>query len=673
MATPPRLLLSGDVLGRLSLLYKRFTTVNKSAGPFDALLCVGQFFPDTTDQLQEFMDYIDGRREIPIPTYFIGDFGVAAPKVLSAAANDPGNLGFKMDGYKVCPNLYWLKGGGTFTLHGLSVAYLSGRQLPSGHQFGKYTQDDVDALRALAEEPGTADLFLTNEWPTGVTNRVSSKDVPSEIFDPTCCDSTVAELVVEIKPRYHIAGSKGVFYAREPYANDDAVHVTRFFGLAPVGNKEKQKFMHAISPTPSSTMSVSEISLKPPNTTLCPYKIDDNTAPRETNKRPGDSNPEAQYWRYDVKKRGHGASESEKLCFKFLSSGSCPRGESCPFRHDAEAREQSTRGVCFDFLNKGKCERGSECQFLHNLVDEGEGVSRKKPKSERATDSRSKECWFCLSSPHLESHLIISVGENLYCAMAKGPLVDDHVLLIPIEHSSSTLSLAPDGQQELYRFQCSLRTFCKTQGKEVVFFEWITKRGTHANLQRTILCSIFSDSLNYAYDLGSKSSSNDGEGWTHVRKSTRRVEYPGRGRERKGRKDGRKGQPAEGCSSPAIPIPQTRASAIKNIFNLAAKRLGFDFETIKNDDAPEGRELLTSKFDGQTGFFFVELPDGTVLGHAVEENENFPFQFGREVLSGLLKIPDKADWRNCKVSQDEEVKMVEAFKSQFKAFDPNEA
>lgn len=39
---------------------------------------------------------------------------------------------------------------------------------------------------------------------------------------------------------YHIAGSKGVFYAREPYSNIDAVHVTRFFGLAPVGNKEKQ-------------------------------------------------------------------------------------------------------------------------------------------------------------------------------------------------------------------------------------------------------------------------------------------------------------------------------------------------------------------------------------------------------------------------------------------------
>ncbi|KAL9224253.1 hypothetical protein vseg_000310 [Gypsophila vaccaria] len=600
---PPRLLFSGDVHGRLTLLYKRYATVNKSAGPFDALLCVGQFFPDTTEQLQEFMEYIEGRREIPIVTYFIGDYGAGAPKVLSAAVSDTINQGFKLEGLKVCDNLFWLKGGGRFTLHGLSVAYLSGRQSPSGQQFGKYTQDDVDALRAIAEEPGIDDLFLTNEWPTGVTYRASAKDLPPEISSSSCYDSTVAELVAEIKPRYHIAGSKGVFYAREPYVNEDAVHVTRFFGLAPVGNKDKQKFMHAISPTPSSTMSASELSMKPPNTTLSPFKIGDNIASRETNKIPGESANEAQHWRYDVKKRSRGDRETERFCFKFLSSGSCPQGESCSFRHDAEARIQSMRGVCFDFLNKGKCDRGSECRFLHNLVDEGEAVSRKRPKFENA--SRSKECWFCLSSPNLESHLIISVGENIYCAMAKGPLVDDHVLLIPIEHSPSTLSLTPDGQGELYRFQCSLRKFCKTQGKEVVFFEWITKRGTHANLQ-------------------------------------------------------------------AIPFPQTRASAVKNIFNLAAKRLGFDFQMIKYDDPSKGRELLASKFDGQTGFFYVELPDSTVLAHAVEENEDFPFQFGREVLSGLLKIPDKADWRNCQLSKDEEAEMVEAFKSQFKPFDPNE-
>ena len=44
---------------------------------------------------------------------------------------------------------------------GLSVAYLSGRRSSDAQQFGTYNQDDVDALRAIAEEPGIVDLFLT--------------------------------------------------------------------------------------------------------------------------------------------------------------------------------------------------------------------------------------------------------------------------------------------------------------------------------------------------------------------------------------------------------------------------------------------------------------------------------------------------------------------------------
>lgn len=44
---------------------------------------------------------------------------------------------------------------------GLSVAYLSGIKSSDVQQFGTYSQDDVDALRAIAEEPGIIDLFLT--------------------------------------------------------------------------------------------------------------------------------------------------------------------------------------------------------------------------------------------------------------------------------------------------------------------------------------------------------------------------------------------------------------------------------------------------------------------------------------------------------------------------------
>ena len=41
-----KVLLAGDVRGRLSALFARVAAVNKSSGPFDLLLCVGRFFSD---------------------------------------------------------------------------------------------------------------------------------------------------------------------------------------------------------------------------------------------------------------------------------------------------------------------------------------------------------------------------------------------------------------------------------------------------------------------------------------------------------------------------------------------------------------------------------------------------------------------------------------------------
>lgn len=83
----------------------------------------------------------------------------------------------------------------------------------------------------------------------------------------------------------------------------------------------------------------------------------------------------------------------------------------------------------------------------------------------------------------MESHLITSIGEHCYCALAKGPLVEDHVLIIPVEHLPNTLSLTAECETELVKYQKSLKAYFENQEKEAVFFEWVSRRGTHANLQ----------------------------------------------------------------------------------------------------------------------------------------------------------------------------------------------
>lgn len=97
--------------------------------------------------------------------------------------------------------------------------------------------------------------------------------------------------------------------------------------------------------------------------------------------------------------------------------------------------------------------------------------------------SLGKRCWFCLSSPDVESHLILSVGESWYLALAKGPLIDHHVLLVPIEHHPHTLTMSPDAEKELGIFKNAVNMYFKKQGKAVIFFEYLLQNISHANLQ----------------------------------------------------------------------------------------------------------------------------------------------------------------------------------------------
>ncbi|KAK6942385.1 hypothetical protein RJ641_027762 [Dillenia turbinata] len=143
----------------------------------------------------------------------------------------------------------------------LSLVYLFGKQ-PPGLPFGTYSQDE-----------------------TGI-------------------DFTISELVAEMKPRssiisYHIADMKDIYYAYERYSNVDAVHRTRFLGLASVRNRDKQKFIHALSPTQASSITTAEICLKPPNTASSPYNvIEKTTHTKEAAENPGASISDLQYWRW---------------------------------------------------------------------------------------------------------------------------------------------------------------------------------------------------------------------------------------------------------------------------------------------------------------------------------------------------------------------------------------
>lgn len=64
------------------------------------------------------MQFVEGKHEITLPTYFIGDYGEAAGMVLSSAKLKAEQMGLTYEGVPVCKNLFWLKGSGIFNLKG---------------------------------------------------------------------------------------------------------------------------------------------------------------------------------------------------------------------------------------------------------------------------------------------------------------------------------------------------------------------------------------------------------------------------------------------------------------------------------------------------------------------------------------------------------------------------
>ena len=67
----------------------------------------------------------------------------------------------------------------------------------------------------------------------------------------------------------------------------------------------------------------------------------------------------------------------------------------------------------------------------------GDGVNGRPTKRHRFEIDPRKDCWFCLSSPSCENHLIVDIGSSIYLCMPKGACNDHHALIVPISHDAN--------------------------------------------------------------------------------------------------------------------------------------------------------------------------------------------------------------------------------------------
>lgn len=393
MSEKQKVLICGDVEGHFKFMFDKIETINKKNGPFDFLLCVGNFFGQNNMELEP---YKNGAKNIPVPTYIIG------PNKESDVANYP-----SVDGCEICPNLTYLGKRGLYTASsGLKIGYLSGIDNAENKEIG-FDQSDVLSIKnsCLKGQPSFRgiDILMTSPWPESITNMDPNK--PNLNYTGS---RLIAWLATQVKPRYHVCALEGIHYERPPYRNmsqmEDSMEIaTRFIALAPVMNNGKMKWLYALNLVPVDRSRMSELMMKTTDETVSPYP-------------------------------------------KYMLS-------SEPF---SQKPEQKHTQYFYDMNFKSNTKRSRHSDGPNK---------RPRPEFDQA------KCWFCLSSPEVSKHLVISVGTEVYVALAKGGLVENHLLVLPITHHQSLSILPKEVKNEMEQYKQAITKYYASMEKVPVFFE----------------------------------------------------------------------------------------------------------------------------------------------------------------------------------------------------------
>ncbi|XP_053864467.1 CWF19-like protein 1 isoform X1 [Malaclemys terrapin pileata] len=366
----------------------------------------------------EWEEYRTCAKKAPIPTYVLG-------------ANNPETVHYFPDvnGCELAENITYLGRKGIFSgTSGLQIAYLSGTEsLSEPAPAYSFSSKDVSELKmSLFSTPKFkgVDILLTSPWPRGVGNFGNK---PGEMDTKRCGSVLISNLATSLKPRYHFAALEKTHYERLPYRNhvvlqENAQHVSRFIALANVGNTSKKKYLYAFSILPMRSMDPAELVKQPQDVTENPYR-----------------------------KSGKEAHQPKML------SG---------------AEEEPACQFFFDLSKQHGKKRPSD----------GKGGQHSQLKQPKKIHQPTGPCWFCLSSPEVEKHLVVSIGTHCYLALAKGGLSNDHVLILPIGHYQSVVELSSEAMEEIDKYKSALKKFFRSKGKRYVLFER-NYRSQHLQLQ----------------------------------------------------------------------------------------------------------------------------------------------------------------------------------------------
>eukprot|EP00397_Hematodinium_sp_SG-2012_P018306 GEMP01018750.1.p1 GENE.GEMP01018750.1~~GEMP01018750.1.p1 ORF type:complete len:627 (+),score=145.97 GEMP01018750.1:38-1882(+) len=610
-----RVLLCGDVEGSFEKLFQTVNMQQEKVGvEFDALFCVGAFFPTDSQMTTEMSDYLTGKKVPSVDTYFVDT------NCIPLIASGPKDFSKK---------LHYLGSHGIVELHGLKVAFLSGRYDKESFETSdapfisnNYTRLATEQLKRQVDVSGACDFLLAGEWPLGWEKQVTDRENLQGDERPKIVSSVIAEVTASVEPRYLVCGSNDLFYQRPPFQTMQRGHVCRFIGLGKVGSKGKErKWLHALQITPINEMDKDSLQQRPENTTPCPFVKNVGTKRALEN-----DEQKAQVF------------ECEEVYLTNLPPGITDIGLRKAFlrcgditrmRLSRDSADDSCRG--YGWVTFSSIEHARKAVAMNEALESGGKKIRisfhkkKRGAGEDQVEKRRRcgpnivvephaDCWFCLANPKVQKHMILKVTPHVYLTTAKGGLTEDHVLILPVKHAPSYAACPVELQHSIDAFIDAVRKMFQKDGKEIIVWErWIPQRMTQANHMQIQIVAVQPNLV------------DAGHGIRVLEECSRRL---------------LNGEPIH------------RVDGLHHIAEIVQE-------------------------NAQTPYCYFEMVgENTAQGRSIERylikgpGRPFPINFCREVAAELLDLPDRVDWRKCQMETDEETALAHKLRVKFKEFTP---
>lgn len=217
-------------------------------------------------------------------------------------------------------------------------------------------------------------------------------------------------------------------------------------------------------------------------------------------------------------------------------------------------------------------------------------------------------CFFCLSNPKFEAHMVVSVGEHSYLTIAKGPLprphktlnMTGHAIIIPIAHEA-TIDPSSKAFQEMEDFQRRLATAFSAHAMATVFFDIARPENVHYHMQMVPIPL----SADLAASLAEKTRDND--------------------------------------------------KFERNQRLVFKEYAGADLASILQT----GRYVRFIVYKGEEPVHYVAPLEG---------EKSLDLQFPRRVLAHVLHVPKRIYWDKCRQTKAQETQECETYKSFFEQY-----